>query len=55
MISFRKEDDYEDFHNFMLQQQQEYEEWMESEEGIRTINAQLVDAAYEDMYEIEVQ
>jgi len=42
---------YELFH----QQQLEHQEWLESEEGIAYINGKLIDAAYEDQYEIDVE
>lgn len=53
MYSFRDEDEYEAFHQYMLEQQQEQEEWIESEEGTRIINTMLMDAMIEDANEVE--
>lgn len=55
MYSFRDEEEYEAFHQYMLEQRQQYEEWMESEEGIQEINCKLIDAAYEDKNEIDLE
>jgi len=42
-------------YEFFYQQQLEQQEWLESEEGIAYINSKLIDAAYEDQYEIDVE
>lgn len=44
---------YEAF--YYAQQQQEREEWLQTEDAIDYINAKLMDAAYDDQFEIEVQ
>lgn len=37
------------------QQRAELEAWLESDEGLRYINNQLIDAAYEEQYEIDCE
>lgn len=40
---------------FFEQQKAELEEWLESDEGLRYINSKLMDAVYEDKYEIDCE
>jgi len=47
------EDDLQALHHFE-QQKAEFEEWIETEEAIQYINCKLMDAVYDDQYEIEV-
>ena len=49
--SFFDNESYQAFH--YEQQKAEFEEWIESEEGVLYINAKLMDAAYEDQFELE--
>lgn len=45
----------EDMDALLYQQELEREQWLESEEGIAYVNQKLIDAAYEDQYEIDVE
>lgn len=49
--SFFDDESYQAFH--YEQQKAEFEEWIESEEGVLYINAKLMDATYEDQFELE--
>jgi hypothetical protein len=55
VYSFRNEDEYEAFHQYTLELQQEQEEWIESEEGTQAINVMLMDAIIEDANEVKFE
>lgn len=45
----------EEMDALLYQKELEMQEWLESEEGIAYINQKLIDAAYEDQHEIDVE
>jgi hypothetical protein len=46
--SFHNEDDYEDYHAFMLQQQHEYDEWLESQDFVDYVNITIAEVLSEN-------